>query len=285
MNIPCESAVCLENGLALISPVPLEQANQTGIGYILLMKNQSASDEYRVMKTSNFKGLFSGFNDGAKLRYKMYYQQSGDYEGYLAQSTAIDESFSSRGQKIIRISRINLKNPYLYIDPLVDTELPEQSTEIKFSDLSGKTQILSFNVSLIKSPNKAPVFIKKRLDLDSLEYSSSSSDPDSSVYKSFNFDEYFELEGNGIDLDNPLIAKWSKYSTDQYASLSAGSQNLFCEKIYIEPRALIPGQSASSYQVLGRGGPNNGYLMRYFDCISNGTDSSPSMSINHTSSF
>ena len=161
LEIPCEAAICTQNGLALISPVPIEQANQTDIGYILLMKNQSVSDEFRVMKTSNFKGLFSGFNPSYKVNYKVFFQQSGEYEGYLAQIADLDQY----NDAVNRISRIDLKHPYFYIEPLLDAELSKESTQIEFSNPeNNKTQILSFDVSLVKNPNYAPVFIKKRMD-------------------------------------------------------------------------------------------------------------------------
>ena len=284
LDIPCESAICLQNGLALISPVPIEQVNTTDIGYILLMKNQTAGDEFRVMKTSNFKGLFSGWNTQSKTRYSMYYQQSGDYEGCLAQLANTDDFNNA----INRISKIDLKSPYFYVEPLIDAELSPETAEIEFSDLKNQNKkILNFEVSMTKSPNHAPIFIKKRLDLDSLTQAypgQSNTDDEPTITKSFSFNEHFKLFGNGISLDSPILFKQAvltQYDENDlpeldFASLSADQENLNCDVTDLDLRALLVKSESTGYYAMGVYGDGDEIYTKNVYCYWNGSQPLPS---------
>ena len=244
-EIPCQYVQCFQNGLALISGAPADKVNETERGYILMMKNQARGLEYKIVETVNFKGLFSMFDSTARDNYNTLYLQDGEYSGYLVQM--------DKDNKVFRQSKFDLQRPYLFLNPLKRGRSSSQHiAEIEISDQNQPgTKILHFSVQLIRNPNHAPVFIKKPLNLSDIgnNYLDKST-------KVFDFKEHFELFGNGISIDNPVIAEWTSISgfwkpkVVKYASLEADKRDLDCDYFSGFHEGIITGKDSFHFYVL-----------------------------------
>ena len=244
-EIPCGYVQCFKNGLALISGATADKVNETERGYILMMKNQTQGLEYKIVETANFKGLFSMFDPTTRDNYRTQYLQEGEYSGYLTQ---IDKN-----NKVFRQSKFDLQRLFLFVKPIRKSKASSQYTaEIEISDQNqAENKILNFSVKLMRNPNHAPVFIKKPLNFSDL-----GKDNDDESTKVFDFKEYFELYGNGISIDNPVIAEWTSISgfwkpkVVKYASLEVDKSDLDCDYFSGFHQGIIRGKDNLHFYVL-----------------------------------